>query len=169
SGRSHPKVGCDGAGSCPAQRPVRTTSSQSGAWMLLPIRPLAPLLSPTTSEIEPIDGLVGQQRAVEAIGFGTRVRKPGFNLFVIGSSGARMQQAVGSVLRQAAQEMPSPPDWVYVNNFSEPHKPIAIELPPGRALEFRGAMRELVDDLKTALPAVFESEDYQTRREAIDQ
>ena len=30
-------------------------------------------------------------------------------------------------------------------------------------------MRELVDDLKTALPAVFESEDYQTRREAIDQ
>ena len=80
-----------------------------------------------------------------------------------------MQQAVGSVLRQAAQEMPSPPDWVYVNNFSEPHKPIAIELPPGRALEFRDAMRELVDDLKTALPAVFESEDYQTRREAIDQ
>ena len=130
---------------------------------------LSALSFQTTSEIEPIDGLVGQQRAVEAIGFGTRVRKPGFNLFVIGSSGARMQQAVGSVLRQAAQEMPSPPDWVYVNNFSEPHKPIAIELPPGRALEFRGAMRELVDDLKTALPAVFESEDYQTRREAIDQ
>ena len=130
---------------------------------------LSALSFQTTSEIEPIDGLVGQQRAVEAIGFGTRVRKPGFNLFVIGSSGARMQQAVGGVLRQAAQEMPSPPDWVYVNNFNEPHKPIAIELPPGRALEFRGAMRELVDDLKTALPAVFESEDYQTRREAIDQ
>ena len=108
---------------------------------------LSALSFQTTSEIEPIDGLVGQQRAVEAIGFGTRVRKPGFNLFVIGSSGARMQQAVGSVLRQAAQEMPSPPDWVYVNNFSEPHKPFAIELPPGRALEFRGAMRELVDDL----------------------
>ncbi|HEY7665308.1 MAG TPA: AAA family ATPase [Xanthobacteraceae bacterium] len=123
----------------------------------------------TTAEIEPIDGLVGQQRAVDAIGFGTRVRKPGFNLFVIGSNQARMQPAVERVLRQAAQEMPSPPDWVYVNNFSEPHKPIAIELPPGRALHFRDAMRELVDDLKTALPAVFESEDYQTRREAIDQ
>jgi hypothetical protein len=60
---------------------------------------LSALSFQTTSEIEPIDGLVGQQRAVEAIGFGTRVRKPGFNLFVIGSSGARMQQAVGSVLR----------------------------------------------------------------------
>jgi lon-related putative ATP-dependent protease len=130
---------------------------------------LSSLAFRTTVEIEPIDGLVGQQRAVDAIGFGTRVRKSGFNLFVIGSSEARMQQAVESVLRQAAQEMPSPPDWVYVNNFSEPHKPIAIKLPPGRALDFRDAMRELVDDLKTALPAVFESEDYQRRHEAIDQ
>jgi lon-related putative ATP-dependent protease len=123
----------------------------------------------TTSELEPIDAPVGQRRAVDAIGFGTRVRKPGFNLFVIGSSEARMQQAVESVLRQAAQGMPSPPDWVYVNNFREPRKPIAIQLPAGRALEFHDAMHELVDDLKTALPAVFESEDYQTRREAIDQ
>jgi lon-related putative ATP-dependent protease len=130
---------------------------------------LSALSFQTTSDIEPIDGLVGQQRAVDAIGFGTRVRKPGFNLFVIGSSEARMQQAVESVLRQTAQEMPRPPDWVYVNNFRESHKPIAIELPPGRALEFRDAMREVVDDLKTALPAVFEGEDYQTRREAIDQ
>ena len=130
---------------------------------------LSALSFQTTSEIEPIDGLVGQQRAVDAIGFGTRVRKSGFNLFVIGSNEARMQQAVESVLGQAAREKSSPPDWVYVNNFSEPHKPIAIELPPGRALEFRDAMHELVGDLKTALPAIFESEDYQTRREAIDQ
>jgi lon-related putative ATP-dependent protease len=150
-------------------------SERTAAVTALPIerlyRPadLSALPFQTTSEIEPIDGPVGQQRAVDAIGFGTRVRKPGFNLFVIGSSEARMQQAVESVLRQAARDMPSPPDWVYVNNFNEPHKPIAIELPPGRAVEFRDAMRELVDDLRTALPAVFESEDYQTRHEAIDQ
>jgi predicted ATP-dependent protease len=130
---------------------------------------LSALAFHTTAEIEPIDGLAGQQRAVDAIDFGTRVRKPGFNLFVIGSSEAGMQQAVESVLRQAAMDMPAPPDWVYVNNFNEPHKPVAIKLPPGRAPEFREAMRELVDDLKAALPAVFESEDYQTRREAIDQ
>jgi len=123
----------------------------------------------TTAEIEPIDGLVGQQRAADAIGFGARVRKPGFNLFVIGSSEARMQQAVEGALRKAAGERPTPPDWVYVNNFREPHKPIAIGLPAGRSLQFRDAMRELVDDLKTALPAVFESEDYQRRREAIEQ
>jgi lon-related putative ATP-dependent protease len=123
----------------------------------------------TTADLAPIDGLVGQQRALDALGFGTRIRKPGFNLFVIGSSGARMQQAVEAVLRSAPPSETGLVDWVYVNNFAEPHKPVAIQLPPGRAVLFRDAMRHLIDDLKTALPAVFESEDYQTRRGAIDQ
>ncbi len=52
---------------------------------------LSTLSFQTTSEIEPIEGPVGQQRAVDAIGFGTRVRRPGFNLFVIGSTEARRE------------------------------------------------------------------------------
>ena len=122
-----------------------------------------------TAEIEPADGLVGQQRALDAIEFGTRVDKPGFNLFVIGPNGMRAQRAVEQVLKEAAGERPNPSDWVYVNNFADPRKPVAIALPAGRAVQFRDAMRALIDDLKTALPAVFESEDYQTRRGAIDQ
>ena len=122
-----------------------------------------------TADIEPADGLVGQQRALDALAFGTRIGKPGFNLFVIGPNGMRAQRAVEQVLQEAAGERRSPSDWVYVNNFSDPRKPMAIELPAGRAGEFRDAMRALIDDLKTTLPAVFESEDYQTRRGAIDQ
>jgi lon-related putative ATP-dependent protease len=163
----------DRVGDLPAKLPVAAESSPSATPLAVDrlYRPadLSALPFRTTAEIEPIDGLVGQQRALDAIGFGTRVRKPGFNLFVIGPNEARMQHAVERVLRQTARDMPKPPDWVYVNNFAEPHKPMAIELPPGRAVEFRDAMRELVDDLKATLPAVFESEDYQTRREAIDQ
>jgi predicted ATP-dependent protease len=130
---------------------------------------LSALSFKTTADLEPVQGLVAQRRALDAIGFGTRVSKPGFNLFVIGTSGSRMQQAVESVLQETAREKPIPSDWVYVNNFKESHKPIAIELPPGRAIQFRDTMHALIDDLKTALPAVFDSEDYQTRRGAIDQ
>ncbi len=130
---------------------------------------LSALSFQSTADVEPMDGLVGQHRARDAIGFGTRIDKPGFNLFVIGPRGMRMQRAVEAVLEEAARERQPPPDWVYVYNFNEPHKPVAIELPSGRASELRDAMHELIDDLKTALPAVFESEDYQTRRSAIDQ
>ena len=113
--------------------------------------------------------MIGQQRALDAINFGTRIDKPGFNLFVIGPHGARMQEAVKAVLLKEARARPSPSDWVYVNNFEDKDKPIAIELPAGRARKFAAAMHELIDDLKVALPAVFQSEDYQTRRSAIDE
>jgi AAA domain len=123
----------------------------------------------TTADLQPIDGLIGQQRALDAINFGTRIDRPGFNLFVIGPSGARMQEAVKSVLREEARARPSSPDWIYVNNFQDADRPIAIELPVGRARKFAAATHELIEDLKTALPAVFQSDDYQTRRSAIDE
>ena len=130
---------------------------------------LSALSFESTADLEPADGLVGQQRALDALAFGTRVQKPGFNLFVIAPSGMRAQRAVEHLLQEAAGERRRPADWVYVNNFKDPRRPTAIELPAGRAGEFNDAMRTLIDDLKTALPAVFESEDYQTRRGAIDQ
>ncbi len=130
---------------------------------------LSALTFATTADIEAADGLTGQDRALDAIAFGTRINQPGFNLFVIGPDGMRAQRAVEPVLREAAAARRRPSDWVYVNNFADPRRPVAIELPAGRAGEFRDGMRALIDDLKTALPAVFESEDYQTRRGAIDQ
>ena len=57
----------------------------------------------TTAELQPLDGLVGQARAFEAIQFGTQVEKAGFNLFVIGPHGARMQDAVKAVLGKEAR------------------------------------------------------------------
>ncbi len=130
---------------------------------------LSALTFATTADVEAADGLTGQDRALDAIAFGTRINQPGFNLFVIGPNGMRAQRAVELVLQEAAGARRRPSDWVYVNNFADPRRPVAIELPAGRAGEFRDGMRALIDDLKTALPAVFESEDYQTRRGAIDQ
>ena len=131
---------------------------------------LSALSFKTTADLEPEEGFVGQARALDAIEFGTRIGKPGFNLFVIGPNGMRAQRAVERVLQEAvAGERRRPSDWVYVNNFDDARKPVAIELPAGRAGEFRDGMHTLIDDLRTTLPAVFESEDYQTRRGAIDQ
>lgn len=123
----------------------------------------------STSDLKPIEGLLGQERALDAIRFSTQIEKPGFNLFVIGQPDARMREAVKSLLGKSAKGQPRPSDWVYVNNFKETHKPVAIEMPAGRAPEFRAAMSGLIDDLKAALPAVFNSEEYQSRRGAIDE
>jgi lon-related putative ATP-dependent protease len=123
----------------------------------------------STAELTPIDALVGQVRAADALQLGTRIAAPGFNLFVIGSPGASIDHAVKALLSEKAAAQPVPSDWVYVNNFADPRSPSAIELPPGRGIELRGAMKELIDDLGVALPAAFESQDYQARRGAIDE
>ncbi|WP_246738115.1 Lon-like protease helical domain-containing protein [Bradyrhizobium sp. CCBAU 051011] len=99
---------------------------------------------------------------------GASLNKPGFNLFVTGFAGSRMQKTVESLLKSFRWDRPRPDDWVYANNFEDSRKPVAMRLPPGRATELRSTIEEAIDDLKVALPALFESEDYQARRTATE-
>ena len=123
----------------------------------------------STDDLEPIDGFTGQARALDAVRFGSAVRQRGFNLFVIGSPELSMQKTVEAMLRNDVQRKAQVFDWVYVNNFGDAHKPVAIRLPVGRAVGFRAAMHELIEDLKSALPGAFQGEEYQTRRGVIDE
>ena len=123
----------------------------------------------TTAEAVPHDEALGQARALDALRFGARMEAPGFNLFVIGAPHAGIDRTVRALLQDKARSEPAPADWVYVNNFAQGHKPRALCLPSGRGPQFRGAIAELIRDLGAALPAAFESQDYQARRRAIDE
>lgn len=123
----------------------------------------------TTADLAPVELPVGQQRALDAVRFGARIEHAGFNLFVIGSPGADIDRTVKQMLQAKARDEPVPPDWVYVHNFADPQKPRAMQLPSGRGPKLRDAIRDLIKDLEVALPAAFESQDYQARRGAIDE
>jgi lon-related putative ATP-dependent protease len=122
----------------------------------------------TTADLAPPTRMIAQDRALDAIDFGSRIGAQGFNVFVIGPDALRMRENVRVMLEARAARMKPPADWVYVNNFVVPHKPVAISLPPGRAVIFRDKMHELIEDLKAALPAAFENSDYQNQRAAIE-
>ena len=130
---------------------------------------IAALHFETTAELAPLHELVDQPRAHAAIHFGTEISVRGFNIFAIGSSGARIHGSIRALLEHAARDRPKPLDWVYVNNFTTPHRPVAISLPHSRAPTLQKAVHDLIDDLRASLPSVFESEDYQKRRSAIEQ
>ena len=123
----------------------------------------------TTAELKPITGLIGQDRALRAIEFGVNMRQGDFNLFVLGPPESGKRTAVRGFLEEKASKAPAPPDWVYVNNFQDPDSPKAIRLPTGRAERFAKLMVEALDELKTALPARFEGEEYQSRRRAVEE
>jgi lon-related putative ATP-dependent protease len=123
----------------------------------------------TTAELEPLEEVIGQHRAVEAVRFAIGMRHRGYNLFAFGPQGTGKYSLVRHYLEKVAAEQPVPSDWCYVNNFAEPHKPRTLRLPPGAGRPLKADMERLVDDLRAAIPAVFESEEYRNRRRVIEE
>ncbi len=122
----------------------------------------------TTDDLPDVDEIIGQPRAVEAVRFGIEIRHKGYNIFVLGPSGAGRYTLTGEFLKRTAAAQPRPDDWCYIHNFGEPDKPKALRLPPGRGVPLREAMARIVEDMRIAIPAAFEGEDYQARRGTIE-
>jgi len=123
----------------------------------------------TTAELEPLDHPLGQDRAVAALRFAMGMRPAGYNLFALGPEGTGKISLLRELLNKTAADRPAPDDWVYVQNFAETHRPRALRLPPGKAPELKRTMEALVDDLRLALPAAFEAEDYRHHRQTLEE
>jgi lon-related putative ATP-dependent protease len=122
----------------------------------------------TTAELDDVSGPLGQERAMEALEFGTGLRAPGYHIFALGPSGVGKRTLTERVLaRRASAELPAD-DWCYLNNFSDPQKPRALRLPAGRGGPFRRDMEKLVEDLRASIPAGFESEEYRMRLQVLE-
>jgi lon-related putative ATP-dependent protease len=123
----------------------------------------------TTEQLEDLSEVLGQPRAVDAIEFGIKIQREGYNLYAMGPAGSGKHSIVRRFLDSKAVTEPVPPDLCYVHNFAEPSKPRAVNLPAGVARKFCASMNRLVEDLRTAIPAAFETDEYRARRQEIDQ
>jgi predicted ATP-dependent protease len=123
----------------------------------------------TTAEVEPGEDGLGQDRAAAAMRFALGMRADGYNVFALGPSGIGKHTFVRKAAENAASEQPSPPDWCYINNFEEPHRPRALKLLPGRARPLQQDMQRLIEELQQAIPGAFESEEYRNRKAALQE
>jgi lon-related putative ATP-dependent protease len=131
--------------------------------------PLDKLNFETTATLEELELPFGQERLLRAMEFGASMEANGFNLFVLGPSGAGKHELVRQFLDKHAEGQPVPSDWCHVFNFQQSDKPKAIELPPGEGGVFKRDMSDLAAELKTAIPATFESEEYQARIQELQE
>ncbi len=115
----------------------------------------------TTNDIECPKQFIGQKRAVQAISFGLNVGHKGYNIFVLGHPGSGRTTYTLDRLRDVAKRRPAPSDWVYVFNFQDPGRPLAIELPAGKGREMGEAFKELIEEMKTAISKAFEKSQYE--------
>jgi lon-related putative ATP-dependent protease len=119
----------------------------------------------STKDLVPLNEIIGQERAVRALKFGLGIRNHGFNVFVAGNPGTGRKTAVKNFVEAQAKGQPVPSDWCYVNNFGNQYEPKAIMLQAGKGKEFRQDMKNFIENVKTALPKAFESDDYIAKRD----
>ncbi|MCK4378225.1 MAG: AAA family ATPase, partial [Deltaproteobacteria bacterium] len=122
----------------------------------------------TTADLDDLSEVVGQDRVLEALEFGVSMPHAGYNLYVLGPSGMGKHTIVRQVLEQKAGDDENPSDWCYVNNFADEHKPGALRLPAGLGKKFRDDMEHLLDELRSSIPSVFESDDYRVQLQQIE-
>lgn len=123
----------------------------------------------TTADLEALTGFIGQPRAVDAVRFGIGIRRKGYNLFALGPAGTGKYALIRSYVEERAASEEVPPDWCYVFNFQDAHRPRALRLPPGRGAELKQDMEGLVQDLHNAMTRVFESDEYHTRTQSVEE
>jgi lon-related putative ATP-dependent protease len=130
----------------------------------------AGLEAASTGAVTPLDRPLGQARAMAALEFGTDIAGPGYNTFVLGAAGTGRSLMTRMILDEAAARREPPAEWCYVHNFEDSRRPRALRLPAGQGAEFRRDAEELIAGLDQGIAAVFESDDYQSRRdEALKQ
>jgi lon-related putative ATP-dependent protease len=121
----------------------------------------------STAELAPLEGLIGQDRALEATTFGIGMKPDGYNLFVLGPPATGKTSSMRRLLDAAAAAGPTPSDWCYVHDFADPYRPCALEVPAGRGRQLRDEMARLVEECKARLPRMFEGEAFEREKSRI--
>ena len=104
-----------------------------------------------TSGLEPLTGIIGQKRAIEAIDFGLNMKGPGYHIFVTGVGGTGKSSIVRELLDGHAAGDETSQDLCLVNNFENEYCPVAIEMPAGSAVYFSESMARFVEVIKTRI------------------
>jgi len=124
----------------------------------------------TTAQLEPLNRIIGQERAIEALklGLGIKDAKNRYNIYVAGGPGTGKMSAVEHFLSRASADEPQPPDICYVHNFENPYNPKYVELPAGKGCQLRTDLEQHIKRLQREIPKVFESDEFKAGSKRIN-
>lgn len=123
----------------------------------------------TTDEVAPLEGVVGQAVAIEALEFGLQTSAPGQHIFVRGLTGTGRTTLLRRLLESLRPACPEAADRCYVYNFRQPDRPNLITLPRGCGRVFRKRMTTLAEFIRKDLPDALDSPGFRARKLALEQ
>ena len=121
----------------------------------------------STETISPVDGIVGQERAMKALKIGVDLRGPGYNVFITGLSGTGKLTSVKQLLQEILPDCRELNDYAYVNNFDDPDRPILLTFPKGKSKKFKEDLSAAIRFLQESIPTILESESFVEKRNKL--
>lgn len=121
----------------------------------------------TTKALEPLEGILGQGRAEEAMRFAMSMPSTGYNIYAVGRNGLGKRTMVLRYLEKQQAKSPDVFDWCYVNNFDDVRLPKVLRLPAGVSQGVKKDIEQLLLRLKKAIPQAFDNESYYERAEQL--
>ena len=120
-----------------------------------------------TSEIEPLEDILGQKRAIDAMEIGLKIDNQAYNIYLSGESGTGKTTYVKKILKEYASKKSSQKDWCYVYNFEKNREPVIIGLEKGLGKVFKKDIEKLIETLLKELRDTFESEEIELAKNQV--
>ena len=101
----------------------------------------------STRQLEPLEEIVGQNRAQEAVRFALAMPHGGYNVYAVGRDGLGKRTMMLRYLEHHADRDTESFDWCYVANFEDPRVPRVLRLPAGEGQTLKQDMEKLMTRL----------------------
>lgn len=121
----------------------------------------------STKALEPLDEIIGQGRAQEALRFAMAMPDNGYNIYAVGRNGLGKRTMMLRYLKHKIDENESTSDWCYVANFEDPRSPSVLRLPAGMGMTLKHDMESLMQRLVKGIPLAFDNDSYFERSERL--
>ncbi|MBI2166581.1 MAG: AAA family ATPase [Chloroflexi bacterium] len=118
----------------------------------------------TTDQVQPLNRIIGQDRAVRSLHLGLEIQSRGFNIYVSGPPGTGKMTAIQGFLEELARGKTPPNDWCYLHNFQDPYRPKVLALPAGMGRALQRDAKVMIARVRADIPQAFESKEYVDRR-----
>lgn len=91
----------------------------------------------STKHLEPLDEIVGQDRARQAVEFAMSIKEKGYNIYAVGQNGLGKRTMMMRYLKRHWEYSHQISDWCYVANFQDSRCPTVLQVPAGRGIALK--------------------------------
>ena len=108
-----------------------------------------------------------QPRALQALGMALVMPGNEYNVFLSGEPGTGRTYFLKNFLKPEAAKRPVPQDWLYLHNFEDEDRPLAVPLPAGQGRSFKAAMAAALTELRLTITTRLGQDPYRRKHDTL--